>query len=212
MLDTLPNFHAEADIELVGKGFHIGYVNVAGLFGSPKAMETGDAFYDYMTSRRGLSKSPVMEGVSRGGLFVYNWTALHPERVTCIYCDTPVLDFKSWPGGQGSGIGSSGAWKQCLAAYGFTEDEAAKHKGIPLNHADVVAKNKIPVLHIVSETDTVVPPNENTYLLQKRLEKLGHHMDVISVPMGTEKSHGHHFTHPDPGRVVDFVVSHALKN
>ena len=205
-----PNFHAEADVELVRKGFHIGYVNVAGLFGSPKAMSIGDAFYDYVTSMRSLSKSPVMEGVSRGGLFVYNWTALHPERVRCIYCDTPVLDFKSWPGGQGSGIGSAGAWKQCLAAWDLTEDEAAKYKGIPLDHADVVAQNKIPVLHIVSESDTVVPPKENTYVLQKRLQQLGHRMDVISVPMGTEKSHGHHFTHPDPQRVVDFVVSHAL--
>lgn len=206
-----PDFHFEMDVELLKQGFHIAYVDVAGMFGSPKAMAIGDAFYDDVTQQRGLSAKPVLEGVSRGGLFVYNWAARHPDRVAAIYCDTPVLDFKSWPGGQGTGIGSAGAWKQCLSVYGLSERVALEFKDIPLNHASVIAKHKIPLLHIVSESDTVVPPQENTYELQRRLMELGHSLPVISVPMGTEKSHGHHFTHPDPQRVVDFALKHAAK-
>ncbi|MEO1982463.1 MAG: hypothetical protein ABGZ24_18295, partial [Fuerstiella sp.] len=68
---------------------------------------------------------------------------------------------------------------------------------------------KIPVLHIVSENDVVVPPAENTYLLQARLKELGHDMPVVSVPLGTEKSHGHHFTHPAQDRVVKFIRRHV---
>lgn len=206
-----PDFHFEMDVELLKQGFHVAYVDVAGMFGSPKAMAIADAFYDDVTQQRGLGPKPVLEGVSRGGLFVYNWTARHPDRVSAIYCDTPVLDFKSWPGGKGTGIGSTGTWKQCLAIYGLSEEAALEFKDIPLNHASVIAKHEIPLLHIVSESDTVVPPQENTYELQRRLKELGHPLPVISVPMGTEKSHGHHFTHPDPQRVVEFVLKHAAK-
>ena len=205
-----PDFHFEMDVELLKAGYHVAYVNVAGMFGSPRAMKIGDAFYEYITGERKLSTTPVMEGVSRGGLFVYNWTARHPGKVACIYCDTPVLDFKSWPGGKGTGIGSAGAWKQCLQSWNLTEEAALNFDGNPLDHASVIAKQKIPVMHIVSETDVVVPPKENTYELQTRLRALGHDMEIISVPMGTEKSHGHHFTHPDPGRVVKFIMKHSL--
>lgn len=204
-----PGYHAEMDVELLAKGFHVAYVDVAGLLGAPKAMEIGDEFYEFVTKKRKLAAKPCLEGVSRGGLVVYNWAARHPERIACIYCDTPVLDIKSWPGGKGKGLGSQATWRQCLAAYGFTNEEALAYKKNPIDHAKVIAEAKIPILHIVSETDQVVPPKENTYLLQSRLQEHGHDMEIISVPEGTKKSNGHHFTHPDPKRVVAFVLKHA---
>ena len=57
-----PDFHYEADVELLKRGFHIGYVDVAGLFGSPTAMAIGDEFYKFMTAERGLNPKPVLEG------------------------------------------------------------------------------------------------------------------------------------------------------
>ncbi len=205
-----PGYHAEMDVELVKRGFHIGYVDVSGLFGSPAAMRIGENFYKVAVDQWGLSPQPAMEGVSRGGLFVYNWAALYPNRVSCIYCDTPVLDFKSWPGGKGTGLGSEGTWKQCLDVYGLTADEALVYRLNPVDRAMEIAASKIPILHIVSENDQVVPPAENTYLLQARLIEHGHDLAVISVAEGTEKSNGHHFQHPQPARVVEFVALHAV--
>jgi len=206
-----PGYHAEMDIELVGAGFHVAYVDVAGLFGSPEAMSRGDKMYELLTTKRGLSKKPALEGVSRGGLFVYNWAARNPNKVSCIYCDTPVLDFKSWPGGLGTGLGSAGTWLACQKAYGFSEQQALKYDKNPVDNFATIVKAKIPLLHIVSETDRVVPPKENTYLLKTRLENLGGKMDIISVPIGTEKSNGHHFTHPQPKQVVNFITKHAAE-
>lgn len=202
-----PDYHPKIDIELLKVGFHIAYVDVAGLFGSPTATKIGDQFYEFMVNERGLSKQVCLEGVSRGGLFVYNWAALHPERVACIYCDTPVCDFKSWPAGKGKGLGSTEAWKQCLSSYGFDEEEALAFEGNPIDSAKVVADAKIPLMHIVSENDQVVPPIENTYLLKKRLEEHEHTMKIISVAEGTEKSNGHHFDHPAVEQVVEFILA-----
>ena len=65
-----PDFHFEMDVELLRRGFHIGYIDVAGMFGSSKAMSIGERFYQFMTVDRRFSKQPAMEGVGRGGLFV----------------------------------------------------------------------------------------------------------------------------------------------
>ena len=201
-----PGYHAEMDVQMLAKGCHIAYVDVAGLFGGPSAMRIGDEFYRYITTERGLAKKPAMEGVSRGGLFVYNWAVRNSDKVACIYCDTPVCDIKSWPAGQGTGIGSPSTWKQCLAAYKLTEESAKQFDRNPVDTTKTIAGAKIPILHVVSETDRVVPAKENTYLLRDRLAKHGHSMQIISVPMGTKKSKGHHFTHPQPGRVVEFLT------
>jgi len=204
-----PGFHAEMDVELVKRGFHLGYVDVAGLFGAPTAMDIGDRFYEFMTRERGLAARPVLEGVSRGGLFVYNWAARHPTRVSAIYCDTPVCDFKSWPAGKGDGIGSDSTWQQCLKIYDISEEQALAFKGNPIDHATTIAAAGIPILHIVSENDRVVPPHENTYVLKQRLEQAGGKLELIRVPEGTAKSNGHHFTHPEPERVVAFIAKHG---
>ena len=204
-----PHYHAEMDIALLAKGYHIAYIDVAGLFGSPQALAHGDALYKYLTTKHGMAPKPALEGVSRGGLLVYNWAAQNPDKVACIYADTPVCDFKSWPGGKGTGLGSAAAWAQCLQAYGFNETQALAYRQNPVDNAAPIAAAKIPILHIVSENDRVVPPAENTYLLKQRLQELGGSMEVIRVAEGTAKSNGHHFDHPDPQRVVDFIVRHT---
>lgn len=205
-----PGYHDEMDRIMVGKGFHLAYLDVAGLFGAPTAIDHGESFYRFVTER-GLSALPVLEGVSRGGLFVYNWAARHPDRVAAIYCDTPVLDIKSWPGGKGTGLGSPPTWQQCLKAYGFAEPEALSWKGNPIDHAAILAKASIPILHIVSNNDQVVPPAENTAILKARLEEAGGALEVITVKEGTAQSNGHHFTHPDPDRVVTFMLKHGSR-
>ena len=68
-----------------------------------------------------------------------------------------------------------------------------------------IAKAKLPLMHIVSLNDTVVPPTENTFVLQRRLAPQGHGMTVIVVKEGTEKSSGHHFDHPAVTRAADFI-------
>jgi len=208
-----PDFHYEMDVELLKQGFHIAYLDVADLFGSPQAIQYGNEFYDNLTKQHGLQAKVALEGVSRGGLFIYNWALANPDKVSCIYADTPVCDFKSWPGGKGKSEGSKARWEACLKSYGLTEQEALDWPNNPVDRIEVIAKAQIPVLHIISENDQVVPPAENTRLMFSRVpEKYRQdNFKIISVEQGTEKSKGHHFTHPQPGRVVQFIRKHTLQ-
>ncbi|MBI1247889.1 prolyl oligopeptidase family serine peptidase [bacterium] len=205
-----PSFHAEADLLLLERGFHIAYINTDNMLGSPRAMGHWDKFYDFMVEH-GMSPKVALEGVSRGGLFVYGWASRHPDRVACIYADTPVCDIKSWPGGKGKGIGSAGSWKHLQEEYGFTEAEAMAYDKNPIDILKPIAEAKIPILHIVSLSDVVVPPTENTFILAERYRKLGGEFEIIEVKEGTEQSHGHHFTHPDPKKVADFIEKYAAE-
>lgn len=167
-----PGFHAEADLLLLERGFHVAYINTDNMFGSERAMKHWDKFYDVLTEK-GLSQKVALEGVSRGGLFVYGWASRHPDRVACIYADTPVCDIKSWPKGAGTGVGSQGSWDVLLKEYGLSNEEALKYDRNPIDILAPIAEAKIPVLHIVSLNDQVVPPKENTFILAERYRKLG---------------------------------------
>ncbi|RCS46392.1 hypothetical protein DTL42_15615 [Bremerella cremea] len=203
-----PGFHAEADLLLLEQGFHIAYINTDNMFGSERAMKHWDKFYDFLI-KKGLAPKVALEGVSRGGLFVYGWASRHPERVACIYADTPVCDIKSWPKGKGAGIGSSSSWEVLLKEYGLSNEDALKYNRNPIDILPPIAQAKIPLLHIVSLNDQVVPPQENTLILAERYRELGGSIEIIEVKEGTEESHGHHFPHPNPQKVADFISQHA---
>ena len=198
----------QADLALLKEGFHLAYCDVAGLFGSPPAVAHWNAFYDLLTEQHGLSRRPALEGMSRGGLIIYNWAAANPGKVSCIYGDAPVCDFKSWPGGLGNGKGSVGAWQQCLQAYGLTEAEALVYQGNPIDTLAPLARAGVPLLHVVGDADAVVPVAENTAILESRYKQLGGAMQVIHKP-----GVGHHpHSLKNPAPIVAFVLKHTRSN
>jgi pimeloyl-ACP methyl ester carboxylesterase/lysophospholipase L1-like esterase len=198
----------QADIALLKEGFHLTYCDVGGLFGSPQAVGHWNAFYQVMTEQHKLAKRPALEGMSRGGLIMYNWATANPDKVACIYGDAPVCDFKSWPGGKGEGKGGGGAWQQCLNAYGLTEADALKCTLNPIDNLKPLANAGVPLLHVVGDADVVVPVKENTAIVEKRYKQLGGFIEVIHKP-----GVGHHpHSLKDPRPIVAFVLKHTRPN
>ena len=188
----------QTDVALLGKGFHLVYCDVADLYGSPMAVAIWDAFYEYLTTKHGFARRVALEGMSRGGLIVYNWAAKNPDKVSCIYADAPVCDIKSWPG--------PGKWAACCKAYGITEEEARSFKGNPVDNLAPLAKAGVPLLHVCGGADTVVPVAENTAVMQKRYGALGGEITVI-LKAGV----GHHpHSLKEPDRIVSFILHHTV--
>ena len=192
----------QADRSMMERGWHIAYCDVANLFGSPEAVRRWNNFHRVMTEDHGLSERVALEGMSRGGLIVYNWAKRNPDRTLCIYADAPVLDFKSWPAGQGKGKGSRKTWETCLKAYGLTEKEAARFKGLPLYGLESLANARVPLLHVVGQADQVVPVAENTDRMEKAYRELGGSIEVIR-----KEGVGHHpHSLEDPEPIVSFFL------
>ena len=199
----------QADLALLKKGFHLAYIEVGGLFGNPAAVERWNLFYGYLTREHGLSGKVALEGMSRGGLIIYNWARDNPEKVSCIYGDAPVCDFRSWPGDlyrkSENRKKPRGAWAACLKAYGLSEEQAKIYKGNPVDNLAPLAKAGIPLLHVCGGADKVVPVAENTAVLEKRYRELGGAIKVI-----LKKGVGHHpHSLKDPEPIVSFVLKHS---
>ena len=198
----------ETDLALLGRGYHLVYITVGNTFGCPDAMKHWDAFYTYLTGH-GLAKKAVLEGLSRGGLYCFNWAAANPEKVACIYADNAVLDFKSWPAGKGKSKGSPADWKKLIADYHFSsEADALAYDKNPIDNLAPLAKAKIPLFHLCGDWDTVVPYEENTAIVKERYEKLG---GPITVMMKKGMDHHPHGL-DDPTPIVEFIVKHTSES
>ncbi len=195
------------DIALLGKGFHIVYMQVPDMLGCPKAVAHWNAFYQELTSRYGLAKKAALVGLSRGGLYCYNWAIANPDKVACIYADAPVCDFKSWPGGKGKGKGSPGDWQLVMKQYGFaTEAEALAYPDNPIDRLEPLAKAHVPLLHVFGDADDVVPWDENTGIIADRYRKLGGEIVLIRKPGIGHHPHGLDDSTP----IVNFILQHSL--
>ena len=194
------------DIALLGKGFHIVYMRVPNMLGCPQAVAHWNAFYRQLTEKYGLADKVALVGLSRGGLYCYNWAAANADRVACIYGDAPVCDFKSWPGGKGAGKGSPRDWALVLQRYGFRDEaEALAYDKNPEDNLQPLAKAGVPLLHVYGDADEVVPWDENTGLLAERYRQLGGQITLIAKPGVGHHPHGL----DDPTPIVDFISKHA---
>jgi len=195
----------QTDIALLKLGFHVVHIDVSDLFGAPEAVKIWNGYYEYLRKEYQLSEKVALEGLSRGGLIIYNWAAANPEKVACLYGDAPVCDINSWPGGKGAASVSEDAWKKCLLAYNLTEEEASGFRGIPVYTAEKVAKAGIPVLHVVGNADKTVPIEENTYKIQSLFRDLQGDFKLIE-----KEGIGHHphsLVNPKP--IVKFILEHT---
>ncbi|PZX46982.1 alpha/beta fold hydrolase [Algoriphagus chordae] len=192
----------QLDKALLDRGFHVVYVDVANLYGNDEAVEIWDNFYKFCRKNYGLNKKVVLEGMSRGGLIIYNWAAQNTKKVFSIYADAPVCDIKSWPGGLYAGKGSPVDWERCLAAYGLDANTVLEFKGIPIYNSIKVAKAGIPVIHVYGDSDEVVPYEENTALLAEQFRMAGG--TIVLIPKEGIGHHPHSLKDPTP--LVEFIM------
>lgn len=199
--DAFPN----ADIELVNRGWHLAYISVPDLFGSPKAVAQWEKFHDALVHEHQLSPKPGLIGLSRGALYCMAWAAAHPDKTLAVYLDNGVCDFKSWPGGSpkglGKGKGSAEEWAKLLGALGFASDrQAIESKLSPVDRLQPLAAAKIPILLVYGDKDHVVPHDENSEVIFDRYKALGGPVERIVKPGLDHHPHGL----PDPTPIVAF--------
>jgi len=207
---SFADWHTEMDSLLLVKGFHMAYISVNDQYGSPYAMQVWDTFYHYLVDSLSFDQRPALEGISRGGLYVYAWAKRNPDKVSCIYGEAPVCDIKSWPAGKkGKGLGDSAAWQQFMQVYKTDEAGALAFDDNPIDHLEGLASFKIPILHVISNADQYAPPVENTYPLYERYTRMGGPMSVYPVTAGPQVLRGHHFPIQHADEWARWILVHS---
>lgn len=191
----------QADLALLARGYHVAYMDVQDMYGSPRAIAHMDQFYRYLIASHHLAPTVVLEGFSRGGLYAFNFAVVYPERVAALYLDAPVLDIRSWPGG----FPQTAEWAQCLAEYDLTTETVVTAKVSPVDNIAPIAQARIPIIAVVGDVDTVVPIAQNISVLEERYRAYGAPITVIHKPDCEHHPH----SLPDPDPIVQFLLTHA---
>ena len=154
----------QTDIALLERGYHIVYCDVAELFGNNEAVLRWNCFYELLKNA-GLGEEAVMEGMSRGAVYVLNWTAVNPDKVYCVYIDNPVLDLKSWPAGLGRVPASKAELEILKKDFNLSDTNAIRNfKGSPMDKIGQIVNGRYPILILCADADEAVPPEENSLL------------------------------------------------
>jgi lysophospholipase L1-like esterase len=195
----------QADIALLERGFHIVYCDVAELFGNREAIGSWNGFYALMT-KNGLAKKTILEGMSRGGVYAFNWAAENPDRVAAVYVDNPVLDLKSWPAGLGRLPAYPKEYELFKTDYQLTSlEQVQQFKGSPIDKVAQIVKGGYPILILCADADEAVAPDENTIPFAQKVKELKGDITVIYKP--GFKHHPHSLPNPTP--IVEFIVKAA---
>lgn len=181
---------ANADHELLNRGFFIAFYDLSYTFASPEALKAFDDFYNEVLKRYNLSKTLSFIGMSRGGLTSLMWANQNPQKVACVYVDNPVCDSLS--------IG--GDWKDGLQVEWGLND-LTNFKGSPIHNYIELAKSKTPVLMVAAGKDEAVNYEKNEKVYVELFQKAGG--DITEIFKENGKHHPHGFD--DPAIVADFI-------
>jgi lysophospholipase L1-like esterase len=186
--------------QCLDNGIAVAGIDVRGDFGTPAGRKIFSAFHKELTENHGLTKKVCMLARSYGGTQMYNWAAEHPESVACLAGIYPVCNLASYPGMK------SAAGKYKMPLEEFTK-VLKQHN--PIDRLAPLAKAKVPIYHNTGDIDTLVPPKDNTFLVQSRYKALGGPMTVTIF-----KGQGHNYWTGffEDKAMATFIIKHAKKS
>jgi pimeloyl-ACP methyl ester carboxylesterase len=194
---------AQADLAMLGNGWHLAYYNVSELWGGSRCVEIMRRFHAYLESACGFTAPPALFGFSRGGFSALNYAARFPGKVGMLYLDAPLLDMMSLSVMKTAATPAEG-FKALLGKYPSIGAEA--FDDVPLNAMDQVgqvAASGAPILLVAGDADEVVPYEENGAILARRYPQCGGTIEVI-LKHGCGH-HPHSLENTDP--IVSFILA-----
>lgn len=188
----------QTDIALLERGYHLAYCDVAELMGNEEALSIWSEFYK-RSSNAGLSKKSVMEGMSRGAMYSFCWAAANPDKVSCIYVDNPLLDFRYLADRNGD---LDEMTENFIQAYNLKRKaDIRTFKGSPIDKIKEIVNGRYPILILCANQDEAVPPSQ-TIEFERKIKEAGG--DITVMMKDGFKHHPHSLSNPAP--IVDFIL------
>jgi cephalosporin-C deacetylase-like acetyl esterase len=100
--------------------------------------------------------------------------------------------------------------KSAAGKYKMPQEQFVKElkKHNPIDRLAPLAKAKVPIYHNTGDIDTLVPPKDNTFIIEKRYKALGGDMTVTIF-----KGQGHNYWTGffEDEAMAAFIIKHAKK-
>ena len=191
------------DVELLRRGWYLAYYSVSDMYGNPASVALMKAFYDFAVPAFGLSKKCDIFGFSRGGLYAFNFTCTHPDCVSVLYLDAPVLDMRDWP--CDDRYEGHFDYIECPKQYGMTREAFFARRDLqPVDRIYELMDTGVAVALVAGDSDVVVQFRRNGRRLCDALYSAGY--DYMEIVKPGCDHHPHSVEDPTP--VADFIASH----
>ena len=191
------------EIEMLERGFHVAYVKNATRWHLDSDDVAKEELCRYLASEYGLSEKCVPVGMSCGGLHAVYFAAKHPEYISSLYLDAPVMNLLSCPYAVGKKA-QEGFIDEFEKATGKTLTELLNYRNHPIDNAGKLLEAKLPIILVAGDSDSVVPYDENGKALYDFYKENGGEIELYLKPGCDHHPHGLEDATP----IVDFVERH----
>jgi len=196
----------ETEIMLLKNGFHLCFIRNDNRWGTDPDLDRKARFIRYVQNQYDLKSRCVPVGMSCGGLIAIKLAARYPELVSCMYLDAPAINYMSCPCGFGVSERLEIELSELLKALGFASvSELLAYREMPLDKIPALVQNKIPVVLVSGDSDSVVPFCENGVYLEKAYKEAGIPLAVYIKPGAGHHPHGLEESTP----VVTFIQKYC---
>ena len=191
------------EIEMLKKGWHLAYLANTTRWCIDEDLDLKKEFADFLSIEYGLNTTCVPVGMSCGGMIAVKFAARHPQYVSCLYLDAPVMNLLSCPCGIGDA--TTDLYQEFVTATGMTRSDLINYREHPVDKIPSLLQHNIPVVLVYGDSDPIVPYHENGIELEKAYRT--NHGTLLAI---VKKNCGHH-PHglEDPTPIIQFVLQHT---
>ncbi len=198
--DAFPDFQ----IQMLRRGWHLAYIKNVTRWCLEEDLDLKKRFAEYLHAEYGLCEKCVPVGMSCGGLIGSKFAAKYPEKVSALYLDAPVMNLLSCPAGLG--IAGNSLYPEFTEATGMSISDLICYREHPIDKMHLLLENKIPVVLVYGDSDTVVPYKENGALLEKYYKENGGVIEVYGKAGCGHHPHGLEDNTP----IIEFVEKYSI--
>ena len=159
-------FPAAIELPLLEQGYHLCFIRNDNRWGTDPDLDRKARFVRFVQEKYGLTGTCVPVGMSCGGLIAAKFAAKYPECIGGLYLDAPVLNLLSCPCGVGAA--KDILYEEFVKAMGLTVSDLINYRQHPIDFADMLIQEHIPVALICGDSDCIVPYAENGQVLAEK--------------------------------------------
>lgn len=197
-LDAFP----AVEIEMLRRGYTLCFMEHPTRWAPDSETEITAEFVRYVAKELDIPAKCGVIGMSCGGLQGARLAELHPELVSVLYLDAPVLNLLSMMGlGECHSEILQQAWRELVATYGFSRSTCINFRKSPIDQMDVLLANRIPIIMVYGNADATVIYEENGKVLETYYRQHGGDIKVICKSMCDHHPHGL----SDPTPIVTYM-------
>ena len=196
----------DIEINLLKNGYHLAFLTCECRVPGKDECDRKGRFVQYVSKKHNLNGKCVLVGMSFGGAQAMRFVHYHPELVSCIYLDAPVLNYCAFPSKMGDAYQEKVWEEEFLKTYpGMMRYRLVNFDEHPLSATDTVIAHKIPVLMVWGTQDSTVVYSEHGLLMEQAMEGTG----LMKVVRVVNRGHHPHGMIGDNSELVQYILEHS---